>query len=89
METAIIIPKDSFDKLVEKVDTLAKEIAGMKREVRKSDQLFNITVTAKKLGISKPTLHKYIRLHLIDYKLVGNTTYFTQEIIDEFISRKQ
>ena len=89
METAVIIPKDSFDKLVEKVDTLAKEIAGMKREVRKSDRIFNITETAKKLGISKPTLHKYIRLHLIDFKLVGNTTYFTQEIIDEFISRKQ
>ena len=89
MDTAVIIPKDSFDKLIEKIDMLANEVAGMKREVRKSDQLFNITVTAKKLGISKPTLHKYIRLNLIGYKLVGNTTYFTQEIIDEFISRKQ
>lgn len=89
MDTAVIIPKDSFDKLIEKIDMLANEVAGMKREVRKSDQLFNITVTAKKLGISKPTLHKYIRLNLIEYKLVGNTTYFTQEIIDEFISRKQ
>lgn len=89
MDTAVIIPKDSFDKLLDKIDNLANEVAHMKREVRRSDRLLNITETAKKLGISKPTLHKYIRLSLIDYKLVGNTTYFTQEIIDDFISKKQ
>ncbi len=89
MEEAVIISKSSFEQLVSKIDGLIGEVRNLSTEVRKEDRLYNITETAKKLHISKPTLHKYIRLDLIEYKIVGNSTYFTQELIDKFISKKQ
>lgn len=89
METGVFIPTDSFDLLLHKIDILSSEVSRLSKQVRKDDRLYNITETAKKIGISKVTLHKYIRLNLIEYKVVGNTTYFTQELIDSFISKKQ
>ena len=89
METAIIIPKESFDQLLSKIENLSSQIYELKKEVRKSDRLYNITEAAKIMGISKATLFNYLKYGLIDCKLVGNSRYLTQELIDEFISKKQ
>lgn len=85
----VIIDKVSFETLLNKIDGLNQAVEELKRLVRIDDRLYNITESAKIMGISKPTLHKYIRLGLIEYKLVGNTTYFTRDLIEKFVSRKE
>jgi ACT domain-containing protein len=89
METAVIIAKESFDLLLKKIDNLSSEVISLKKEVRKSEKLYNITESAKKMGISKATLFNYLKLGLVECKHVGNSRYFTQELIDDFISKKQ
>lgn len=88
MNTAVIIEKESFDALLEKVEGLAHEIHTLKKELRRDTKLYNITEAAKLMKISTPTLHKLINNGLIETKLVGNSTYFTMELIDKFLSQK-
>lgn len=83
MNTAVIIEKDDFDSLLKKIDSLTSEVQGLKTEVRRDNKLYNITEAAQMMNIAKSTLHKYIKLGLVEYLLVGNSVYFTQELIDK------
>ena len=86
---AVIVTKESFDQLIDNIQRLTSEIRVLQRQVRKDDRLYNIKETAKKLNISTPTLYSLMKAGLIEPKTVGNSKYFTQEIIDEYVSSKQ
>jgi hypothetical protein len=85
----VIIDTVTFETLLKRIDGLYQAIEELKRIISVDERLYNITESAKIMGISKPTLHKYIRLGLIEYKLVGNTTYFTRDLIEKFISKRE
>jgi len=85
----VIIDTVTFETLLKRIDGLYQAIEELKRLVSIDNRLYNITESAKIMGISKPTLHKYIRLGLIEYKLVGNTTYFTRDLIEKFLSKRE
>ena len=88
MNTAVIIEKEWFDALLNKVDNLSSEINMLKREVSKDSKLYNITESARLLNISTVTLHKLIKHGLIETKTVGNSTYFTRGLLDKYLAQK-
>lgn len=83
MNTAVIIEKESFDALLDRIDSLTSTVEQLGREVRRDNKLYNITEAAKMMGIAKSTLHKHIRYNTVEYLLIGNSVYFTQELIDK------
>ena len=78
----ILISKEEYLQLNNKLD----KVLSMLDEKAKDTKLYNVTETAEKLGVTRQTLHNYIRYGLIETKIVGNKTFFTDTIITNFLS---
>lgn len=84
----VMIEKTDFLTLINKVEQVLTKIDVIENTISKDCKLYNITDAAKELHITRQTLHRYINLKLIEPLLIGNTSYFTREIIDEFLKQK-
>jgi len=88
MMEVIMLEKTDFLTLTNKLDQVLTKVSVIENTMSKDRKLYNITEAAKELHITRQTLHSYINLGLIEPLLIGNTSYFTKEIIDNFLKQK-
>ena len=83
----VLIEKAEFDDLKRSVESLHTMLRDIKREVCRDTKLYNITETAEMLGITRQTLHAYIRYGQVETVLVGNKHFFTRDLINKIQQR--
>lgn len=80
----IMIKEEDFAQMNEKLDKVLTLL-----ETKNEDtKLYNISETAEQLGVTRQTLHNYIRYGQIETITVGNRTYFTKRIITNFLQNE-
>lgn len=81
----------------ERIEEIHKELAGLRRmiedlldKVEGDKNLYNLKDAARNLGMSTPTLRKYVRAGRIETKSIPGSTrcYFTKRAISEFQTQK-
>lgn len=79
----VLIEKAEFDDLKRSVESLHTMLRDIKREVCGDTKIYNITEAAKMLGITRQTLHSYIRYGQVEPILIGNRHFFTRDLINK------
>jgi len=76
-----------LEEVKKKLDSVLKNLNDVEKKIGEEKNLLDKRKAAKLLGISEPTLTKYIRAGMIETKRVPNSTkeYITKQTLIKFL----
>lgn len=85
----ILLQGISLDQLTQKVtESVTSKLKEREQDTPKGEEYLTRTATAKLLSISLPTLHDWVKKHLLIAYRMGNRTYFKRSEIDAFFNKQ-
>ncbi len=83
---AIILSKDQYKELLDKITTIENMVSLTKEKPESSNRIYSNDDLIEKLSVSKSTLQNYRNKGLLKFNKVGRKLFYTEEQVQDFLN---